>query len=687
MGPRRRILLAACLLLSLGGAPGGRAHADEKLRAFAEGVLDEHDRRLDAGEALDAPEFPGGLEWFNVARPLTFQRDLRGKVVLLDFWCSCCVNCLHVLPDLEALERRFADQAFAVVGVHSPKFPHEEDPETVREAVRRLGIAHPVVSDARYELWRGYGARAWPTFVLVLPDGTILGRLSGEGHRGELEALVEAALERYADRLEPAALPLRLERAAWAPGALAHPGKVLADPALGRLFVSDTGHHRVLELALDGTLVRAFGDGSPGLRDGPAQTARFRQPQGLARLGTTLYVADTANHALRAVDLRAGTVATVAGTGEQAPSLWRGGEATAPGLFGPVPGRVARLSSPWDVEPAFGGLIVAMAGSHQLWRYDPADGSVEWFSGDGTERRRDDPDPAKAAFAQPSGLAFDGTHLYVADSESSAIVRVDAKGGARTLAGASPRPDDLFHFGDEDGRGHGRRFQHPLGVEWLDGTLVVADTYNHKLKRLDPARGEVQAWLGQDRAAPDAPPDRFFEPGGLSRAGTRLYVADTGRHRVAVVDGADGRVTTLALAGVLAPAPRLREARAHDPFVDLGDTRTSDLGPLAAAANARLALEVALYLPPGWKLDPASPSVLRLEREGAAPVDQPVEAVLTRLVIPALEPGEHAVSLRLLYHPCQEGNECRAASAVLRFVLRAVVGGPAVVRVTERFLP
>ncbi len=682
----RRLALA---LVLIPGACLGTAQAEEDLSGWAESVLDEHFRRMDRAEISEAAEFPSGLEWLNVTRPLTWRDDLRGRVVLLDFWCYCCINCLHVLPDLEALEQRYASEAFAVVGVHSAKFTQEEDIENVREAVRRHSISHSVVNDEGFAIWREYGARAWPTLVLVLPDGTVLGRLSGEGHRAELDALIKAALKRYKAlgqlRMEP--LPLRLERSAMRPSQLAYPGKLLADAASGRLYVSDSRHHRVLELDLDGAFVRAFGSGERGFGDGPAATARFRGPQGLALLAGSLYVADTENHAIRRIDLATGQVSTVAGTGEQARALWLDEGASAPGLSGPVPGRIARLSSPWDLEPAFGGLIVAMAGSHQLWRLDPGTGAIEWFSGDGSERRRDEADPRKAAYAQPSGLAFDGTHLYVADSESSAILRVDAQGGVVTLAGGSARPEDLFHFGDEDGVGRGRRFQHPLGVVRVDSDLIVADTYNNKLKRVNLTSAQVTTWIGTGETGLGEGAVRFFEPGGISRAGDTLYVADTNHHAIRAVALATGATRTLALTGVPIPQARLREHRANDPWADLPDTIERDLGSVAVAADQDLTLDFSLYLPPGWKLDDATPSALQVTLAGQAREEVKMQGVVTQVSLGRLPPGEHPLVLRLLYFPCQASGTCRMQSTLFRALVRAGEGAEPRVRVREAFRP
>ncbi len=513
---------------------------------------------------IRAPDFGAGHRWLNVSRPLTLHGDLAGKVVLVDFWTYCCINCQHVLPALARLEARFAGRAFAVVGCHSAKFANEREVDNVRRAVLRHRIAHPVVVDDDFRIWQTFVVRAWPTLTLIGPDARVLAQISGEPDPETLEVLVEEALGLYHGEgiLDDTPLPLAPETARELPRELAFPGKVAVDPAGARLYVADTGHHRILELTPDGDFLRAFGSGEPGLADGPGPRARFRDPQGMAFLDGALLVADTGNHALRRVDLATGEVATVAGTGEQG----RVREGRHPALG-------TALNSPWDLLVRGPEVLIAMAGPHQLWSFDPAAGTVGPRVGDGSERHADGPFE-HAAFAQPSGLAGLDGMVYVADSESSSVRAVDLDARTvRTVAGGNDDPRDLFHFGDEDGAGHGRRFQHPLGIAAGNGALFVADSYNHKVKRVDPATGAVSVLAGSGRAgaADGASMEAsFHEPGGLAVQGGRLIVADTDNHRLRTVDPATGEVGTLRLTGVAVPPGAVAE----------GDDALLDAGPL-----------------------------------------------------------------------------------------------------------
>lgn len=650
----------ACLVVFLPLAGPASAEDEDRALVWARNVIKE---RLADAEA--APEFKADRDWLNVSRPLTLAKELRGKVVILDFWCYCCINCIHVLPDLEYLEEKYKDAPFAVIGVHSAKFDNEEDVDNIREAIRRYEIRHPVVNDADFSIWRSYGARAWPTFAVITPDGKLLGLLGGEGRREELDALVTALLERYKPQ-NKTPLPIQLEAARRRPGALAYPGKVAVAPERDSLFVADSNHNRILELALDGTFKRGWGDGRRGLVDGGPLTdkaaSRFFRPQGMALRGNELWVADTENHALRVIDLESGRVRTVAGNGTQ-------GRARS----GSFPAAEAVLNSPWALHWQGDRLIIAMAGPHQLWRYDRKRDVVEHHAGDGTERRLDAPTLDAAAFAQPSGLAQHGDTLYVADSESSSIVAVGPK-GVTTLAGANEKPRDLFHYGDEDGRGRGRRFQHCLGVAVISDLLYVADSYNHKIKTValtGATRGTVTSFLGDRKPGATDDPARFSEPGGLAAHGTTLYVADTNNHAIRVIDTKTKRVSTLVPKNVPIPQMHVRGRDAsRSAWPTFPDTETGSPIEAVIQAHGRTPLVVELALPLGWKLTEGAPSALRVEL-GAQAQDVAIHAAQTEVMLPALLPGKHEGTLRLLYYVCQDAGSCRVRSVTYPLKLEA----------------
>ncbi|MFC9289292.1 NHL domain-containing thioredoxin family protein [Streptomyces sp. NPDC057052] len=453
-----------------------------------------------------APELVGRGGWLNTGGRRYGLADLRGRILVLDFWTFCCVNCLHVLDELRELEEKHRDTV-VVIGVHSPKFVHEAEHGAVADAVERYGVEHPVLDDPELATWKQYAVRAWPTLVVVDPEGYVVAQHAGEGHVHAIERLVTELEAEHA-----AKGTLRRGDGPYVapepePTNLRFPGRAVLLPS-GNLLVSDTTRHQLVELAADGeSVVRRIGSGARGFADGPAGTAAFNEPQGLALLDdSSVVVADTVNHALRRLDPESGRVTTLAGTGRQ----WTRGAPDA------GPAREVDLSSPWDVARWQGKVWIAMAGIHQLWTYDPADRTVSVAAGTTDEGLVDGP-AAEAWFAQPSGLAATADRLWLADSETSALRWVDRDGVVRTAVGTG-----LFDFGHRDGAAGQALLQHPLGVTALpDGSVAVCDTYNHALRRYDPATGEVTT-LATD----------LREPSGAVLVGKDIVVVESARHRL-----------------------------------------------------------------------------------------------------------------------------------------------------------
>jgi hypothetical protein len=448
---------------------------------------------------------------------------------------------MHVLPRVAELHERFEDEV-VVVGVHAGKYPAERLTDRIRSACARLGVAHPVVNDRQFRVWRSYAVDAWPTVVLVGPDGRVAGQHAGEFEVEDMAAAIEGLIASSGSMIDrtprdfgadPAALP---EPA----GPLRFPGRLLAGGE--RLFVSDTGHHRILELRVAGSgvtgrsaqVVRTFGTGSPGLRDGEPGEAAFRSPQGLALTGETLLVADRANHAVRSIDLTTGRVVTVAGTGR-----------LASGRMRPGPALRTALRSPWDLAFHDGLLVIAMAGSHQLWAFDPGAGTIAAIAGTGGEEIADGP-AMSALLAQPMGVAASDGRLAFCDAESSAV-RLMAGDGApqvRTLVGTG-----LFDFGDADGVGDAARLQHTEALAWHEERLIVSDTYNDKLRRVDPATRECTTLPGGTGSG-----SGLSHPGGIAVAQGVVWVADTDNHRIVLADPVTGETGTLHIGPPTGPA-------------------------------------------------------------------------------------------------------------------------------------
>jgi DNA-binding beta-propeller fold protein YncE len=497
---------------------------------------------------LPVPAFPAGAAWINTTAPIRWEQ-LRGKFVLLDFWTLGCINCMHVIPELKKLELAWPKE-LVVVGVHSAKFVGEKDTRSIAQAAERYGVRHPVLNDANFVLWKALGVQAWPSLVLVDPQGYAVWAHSGEITFEQLHAVLQRAVPYYRGRGLLDEKPLEFIKAdqVHPAGILKFPGKVLADEAGRRLFIADSGHNRVLVASLDGTVQETMGAGTPGRANGGYAEAQFHTPQGMALAGDALYVADTENHLIRKVDLKTKTVSTVAGTGEQL---------RQPPLYGrqSKPLQTA-LSSPWALAIHGDDLYIAMAGLHQIWRMGLDGSGIGVYAGNGVEDIIDGPalprrpyQEGYAAFAQPSGLATDGTRLYSADAEGSSIraVPFNPRQEVRTVVGTADLPEArLFTFGDRDGSRSEVRLQHPLGITFYEGKLYVADTYNHKIKEVDPASGQTRTVAGTGRRGAGDNPAEFNEPGGLTASAGKLYVADTNNHAIRVIDLRQGNaVATL----------------------------------------------------------------------------------------------------------------------------------------------
>jgi DNA-binding beta-propeller fold protein YncE len=636
-----------------------------------------------------APELTGGRGWLNTDKPLTLAA-LKGKVVLLDFWTYGCINCIHIIPDLKRLEHKYANQ-LVVIGVHSAKFENEKETENIRRIILRYEIEHPVYNDAEFRVWQSYGVRAWPTQVLIDPAGYVIGAVSGEGNYDLIDQVIAKAVDEFRKRgeLNEEPLKLTLERAKTGDLPLAFPGKILADADGDRLYIADSNHNRIVVTKLDGTLVETVGSGERGASDGTFAQASFFRPQGMALeksppgspLGDGLYVSDTENHLIRRVDLRTKTVHTVAGTGQQAREYFLKG-----------PARTIALSSPWDLQFVGRQLYISMAGTHQIWKLSLSDNEVSTFAGSGREARLDGP-MLEAGLAQPSVITSDGKKLYVADSESNIIRAIDLNSGqVETLVGG-----DLFEFGDVDGSGDDVRLQHPLGVFAIGGRVLVADTYNHKIKELDPKERTVKTLFGTGKPGQaDGAAPMFYEPGGLSVANDKLYVADTNNHAVRVIDLKTKQTSTLNIRGLQPPANTAAPAAETDSGPNAEEIKPA---PQTLRAGSKAELVVQVELPAGYHLNPAAPQRYRVSVEsgqkqlgiwsptelGAIGRDSGLSRSLKNLQLPLSipiqghEPGQAELRLQLTLFYCREDNTgtCRIKTLVWRVLVEVTTSANA----------
>jgi sugar lactone lactonase YvrE len=584
--------------------------------------------------------------------------DLRGKMVLLDFWTLGCINCQHIIPDLARLEEEFAD-SLVVIGVHSGKYEAEHDNESIREAIERFGLKHPVVNDPDFVFWNTYGARAWPTVALIDPAGNVVGGHSGEGIYPLFQPILAALELEFEGRIDPDPFPLALQQSV-ASTVLSYPAALVADEGRDRLYVADSGHNRILEATLDGALLRVFGSGEQGFADGGANEAQFYDPQGLelSADGRLLYVADTRNHALRAIDLDSGAVETLAGTGRRLLALPQEG----------ADPRVVDMASPWGLLRIDDTLYIGMAGVHQLWTYDLRSETIAVFAGTSREGIDDGLRLSEATLAQPSGITTDGQYLYWVDPESSSIRRVMVGGEiVDTLVGTG-----LFDWGDADGGPGMGQVQHAQGVVFLDGLLYVADTYNNKLKALNPVSIQLRTVAGsgagewRDGAGREA---EFDEPSGLAVAGGTILVADTNNHAIRRYDPRTGEVETLQLSNLAVAAGT----------VGAGVVRV-DL-PEQVVAPGASNLRVRFSTPEGYHLNSLAPSELRLSAAngrvvalGESDLSWETDERVVEIPVPVqLGEGETTVTAVGTAYFCGDGQEALCLIQRLEFVIPVVV--------------
>jgi hypothetical protein len=465
------------------------------------------------------PEFPDGLEWFNVDAPVRIAGQ-RGRIVLVCFCCFSDIPSRHVLADMNYIASKYRKD-LTVLGVHTTRFPAEMRRTHVQKMLNKHHIRFPFVHDPESKLGKRFGIKQWPTQVLADRDGIIIGALTGDGKRARLKEVIEYQLKRKSRFNTSDSQAYTVSQTPEPQALLSFPGHVLA--SRDRIYISDSAHNQIIITSANGNILRRIGNTSPGFIDGDSQSAAFNNPRGMSLGDQSLYVADEGNHAIRCVNVRSGEVTTVAGTG-------------TPGtVIGPASTRPCemQLKSPVDVALENGTLYIAMAGMHQVWSLSLITNTIKVFSGSGREGLRDG-SPNTAEFAQPSGLTVYGTSLYTVDAISSAIRCIDINSGSVTTITGS----GCYECGDQDGIRTAAKLQYPMAIEadMEHKMLWVSDTYNNKIRRVGIKTQHVSSVI-LDR--------KLNEPCGLAFHGGTLYIANTNAHEVLCLNPDSGRAEPL----------------------------------------------------------------------------------------------------------------------------------------------
>lgn len=437
----------------------------------------------------------------NTKKPLKVS-DLKGKIVLIDFWTYGCINCQQVIPDLKYLEAKYP-QELVVVGVHSAKFENEKDTFEIKKAVARYGITHPVVNDSQFIIWKAFKARAWPTLVVMDPDGQVYKSYSGEGHRGDLDRDIFTISNKFKGKINNTKIVKANESHEMAfkfPSKIAEAHNFSADGKTARnvYFLTDSSHHQIVGLEKNGKEILRIGNGQEGFDE-----KSLARPQGVVYKDGVLYIADTANNSLRSYDFKSQRIVTLAGDGSRG-KVW---------------------ASPWDLEFINKDeLAVAMAGTHKLLSFNIKTKKVNVIAGSGAESINDGALPNNS-LSQPSGLSLFGGKLYFVDAETSSL-RVLEKGKITTLIGVG-----LFDFGLVDGDKSRARMQHTTGVYATADKVYLADTYNNAVRVYDVATGKLST-LARG----------FKEPNDVLISDGKLIVVSTGEHALKKVNLKTGKI-------------------------------------------------------------------------------------------------------------------------------------------------
>lgn len=469
-------------------------------------------------------------QWFNTSRPLEIS-DLKDRIILLDFWTYACVNCIQALPEIKKLEQTFGNK-ITVIGVHSGKFDNEKDGLSIKKAILKYGINHPVVNDSDFAIWNNFQAQAWPTFILINPNGRIVSTYLGEQGAAEIMPDVKKLVSKFRYQLNRDPLPIMLEKYNVIGNVLNFPSKLsytssfsYKSQKLPVLFIANSTQNNIIISSLAGDIITKIGSGNKGFKDGDFFSASFNAPQSLLYNSGKLYVADTGNNALRLIDFKKGKVTTLFGSGKRG-DIFEGASEAAGSID---------LASPTDIEffPNNKKIVIANSGTHQILSYDIDKKTVSVLAGNGIEGIDDGKYPNNS-LAQTADMSAFGGKLYFVDSETSSLRVIDKSGEVKTLIGKG-----LFDFGHKNGSKSEALMQHPLGLTVDDTGAYISDSFNHSIRKYNFSTKKLYDFLGGKTKGDKlgAKNDiEFDQPEGIVSILDNFYIVDSNNNRIVVVN-------------------------------------------------------------------------------------------------------------------------------------------------------
>jgi len=515
-------------------------------------------------------------KWLNSTRKIEIS-DLKDRAILLHFWNRSCISCVEALPDIKKLENELGSK-ITVIGVYSSKFENEKDLSVIRNAVLKHDITSLVLTDTDLKLWKKFKVNAWPTFILINPNGREYERHEGINSVKKLVKDAKSMVNKYRYQINREPLPLLPEKYNQIGNILSFPSKleytsnfIDGSRATSAIFIANSGQNNIVATSLIGGILFKIGSGKEGLADGNFEEAAFNAPQGILFDDQKLYIADTGNHALRVADFKTRKVTTLTAGGKKG------------GIISATTDAVeTNLSSPTDIEffPSKDVIVISNSGSNQILSFNLKTNKISVLAGNGESGKTDGKYPNNS-LAQTSDMVVLKNKLYFLDAITSALRVLDEAGNVRTLASSG--------------------LQHPLALTADDSGIYIADSFNNRIRKYGVSTQKLTDLVGGEIGDAVGSKTRFNSPEGIISIMNSFYISDANNNRVLVVNRSKLHSELL---DVIPPLKLPREG-----FLEyLPNLKKSE--PASVKADEKITLKIDLNK--GWKINEDGPSFINL---------------------------------------------------------------------------